>query len=76
MTAGGFRPLAGSKASELGLTLIFALTIRCFRPLSGIKVSELYILYRLLTHIQHIVLGVSKSAFPIIITLINYTIKT
>ena len=48
----------------------------CFRPLSGIKVSELYILYRLLTHIQHIVLGVSKSAFPIIITLINYTIKT
>ena len=47
-----------------------------FRPLSGIKVSELYILYRLLTHIQHIVLGVSKSAFPIIITLINYTIKT
>ena len=48
----------------------------CFRPLSGVKVSELYILYRLLTHIQHIVLGVSKSAFPIIITLINYTIKT
>ena len=40
MTAGGFRPLAGSKASELGLTLIFALTIRCFRPLSGSKVSE------------------------------------
>lgn len=39
-----------------------------FRPLTGIKVSELYILCRVLIHIQHIALGVSKSAFPIVIT--------
>ena len=64
----GFRPLSGIKVSEQNAMLLVTILNYCFRPLSGIKVSELYILYRLLTHIQHIVLGVSKSAFPIVIT--------
>ena len=96
----GFRPLAGSKASEQRPSLYIEIRIApvsvpsrglrhlngnktilrnillSFRPLSGIKASELYILCRVLIHIQHIVLGVSQFTFPIIITLINYTIKT
>ena len=41
MTAGGFRPLAGIKVSELPLGLIKNKKEKGFRPLAGIKVSEL-----------------------------------
>ena len=53
--------------NELG-GIVYAYQKNSFRPLTGIKVSELYILCRVLIHIQHIALGVSKSAFPIVIT--------
>ena len=68
MNEEGFRPLSRSKVSELKDNLKKVTNQGCFRPLSRSKVSELYILCRVLIHIQHIVLGVSKSAFPIVIT--------
>ena len=64
----GFRPLTGIKVSERRIIRLLRHRKFSFRPLTGIKVSELYILCRVLIHIQHIALGVSKSAFPIVIT--------
>ena len=74
---GRFRPLAGIKVSKQYTRYPRQLARPLgFRPLAGIKVSELYILCRISNCIQHIVIGISKSDFLIVITLVNYTIKT
>ena len=72
--AGGFRPLSGSKVSELSLEELTQ-KVNGFRPLSGSKVSELYILCRPRHDILYIVFEVSPVSDTPLITTLYYTIN-
>ena len=67
MTAGGFRPLTGIKVSEPRYSMANSISYVVSVPSRGLRYLN-YILCRVLIHIQHIALCVSKSAFPIVIT--------